>query len=113
MDTSIPVDTIDVTMQLVERRTNADGTVTHVLRQPPNSRPWSILRTSNNVLKTEMVRADPLTWHIEVTTRTALETFDVDVLAHSWDSQPEPEPEPQVREIDYAAITKAVSGAIH
>ncbi len=116
MDAKEPVEVIDCMLELVERRTNPNGTITHVLRQPAGTKPWTVMRCSPNVLAVEIEPGLHVeTWNIKVTTRTAIETFDIEVLAQApadyvHPSQARTDKAP---EIDYMAITHAVSGAIH
>jgi hypothetical protein len=102
---------IDIKPEVIGYRVNAeDGTTTHLLALPENFDFVSFMKTSRDIVSCVYTPAGPLGNRpiLQVRTRKGARSFlieSIDLMEYVSIGRSAPEP----RQIDYAAITKAVS----
>jgi hypothetical protein len=105
---------INVSPEIIGYRVNAqDGTTTHLLALPEDFQFVGFMKTSEDILSCIYVPAGPTGNRpiLKVKTRKGAKSFLIDFAAYGPGECPPPQPEsePRPRQIDYAAITHAVS----
>lgn len=102
---------IDVTPEIIGYRVSAeDGTTTHLLALPENFDFVGFMKTSDDILSCIYIPAGPTGNRaiLQVKTRKGAESFAIEFAAYGPPAESPPD-DPQPRQIDYAAITQAVS----
>lgn len=101
---------IELTPEIIGYRVNAeDGTTTHLLALPENFDFVGFMKTSEDIVSCIYTPAGPTGNRpvLQVKTRKGAKSFAIDFAA--YESIGPVRREPQLRQIDYAAITQAIS----